>query len=531
MEKLFAQSPQGPKPSKAEQSVLLSIIGSLVSLCTALAEAQDDILEAVAGNSGVNSLLFSVATAKPDVAEGLDNVRSDTLACLMVLSEENQKFAERIMAPKHSQVFQTLLPLKSEVSGDGILACAILQNLYYALQDEQLAGDSDIPNPSVLIPTLTKAIAGIRADSLKSQEDDWSNPIQYQRLALEVLASIGTSLNSAGEDESRDPPKQNGNEAVEDDDDMVEADGDVEDEDVGDVEGSDDDDDMDDDAMQADMDMVTGADDDDTPGQGIDDLPVLKALLHQALPEVIRVASLPTRDEDSVRFQSLALSALNNISWSVSMVDFSDDQNGGIQRVWSPAASSIWQKVITPILSSDTADVTLATQVTGLAWAIARTLRAETPLKPSEHRKFISLYQATRGTEATKDNDDPFQGLGVKCIGVLGQLALDPAPIDLNREIGMFLVTLLASLPETPVADAVEALNQIFDIYADEEFAYDREVFWKDNFLKHLEDVRPKAKAMVKTVDKRIHAELRTRADEALMNLEQFISYKNRHKP
>lgn len=498
-----------------------------MSLCTALAEAQDDILEAVAGNAVVNSLLFNIVIAKADAAE---HSRSDALACLMVLSEDNLKLAERITSSKHSHVFETLLALKGEVSGDGVLACAILQNLFSSLQDEQSSANIDIPDTSVLIPTLSKTVAEITADSEKSKEDNWSNPVQYQQLALEVLASIGTSLNSAQDDEPRDTPKQNGKGAAdEDDDDMAEADSDVEDE--ADVAGSDEDDEMDEDAMQADMDMVTGADDDEDAGQGIDDLPVLKGLLQQALPEIIRVAFLPPRDEDSMKFQSLALSALNNISWSVSMVDFNDEHNAGIRRAWSPVGKSIWQGVITPILSSDTADVTLATQVTGLAWAVARTLRSETPLKPGEHNKFISLYQATRGSEATKNDDDPFQGLGVKCIGVLGQLALDRAPASLNRDIGMFLVTLLASLPETPVADAVEALNQIFDIYGDEEFAYDREVFWKDNFLKHLEDLRPKARAMVKTVDKRTHAELRLRADEALLNLEQFIAYKNRHRP
>jgi hypothetical protein len=502
-------------------------VGSIVSLCTALAEAQDDILEAVAGNAAVNGLLFSIVTAKADDAE---HARSDALACLMVLSEDNLKLAARITSSKHSQVFETLLALKGEVSGDGVLACAILQNLFASLQDEQSSANIDIPDTSVLIPTLSKAVAGITADSEKSKEDNWSNPVQYQQLALEVLASIGTSLHSAQDDEPRDTPRQNGKEAGdEDDDDMAEAEADSDGEDE--AAGSDEDDEMDEDAMQADMDMVTGADDDEDAGHGIDDLPVLKGLLQQALPEIIRVASLPPRDEDSMKFQSLALSALNNISWSVSMVDFDDEQSAGIQRAWSPIGKSVWQNVITPILSSDTADVTLATQVTGLAWAVARTLRSETPLKPGEHNKFISLYQATRGSEATKNDDDPFQGLGVKCIGVLGQLALDPAPASLNRDIGMFLITLLASLPETPVADAVEALNQVFDIYGDEEFAYDREVFWKDNFLKHLEDLRPKAKAMVKTVDKRTHAELRMRADEALLNLEQFIAYKNRHRP
>ena len=505
-----------------------------MSLCTALAEAQDDILEAVANNAAINTLLFSLTTSGSGGADGVDNLRSDTLACLMVLSEDNAKLAARITAPKHNDVYQALQALKGEVSADGILACAILFNLSTALQDDEGSSTSlEIADVSVLIPTLSKAIAGITPGSQTSQQDSWSNPAQYQQLALELLASIGTSLNESDESEPQGKSKPNGH-AVTEDEDMGEADEDVNDGDDEEAEkdaGESDDDEMDEDEMQADMDMVTGADDDDAGRQNIDDLPILKGLLQQALPEVIRVASLQASDEDSMRFQNLALSALNNISWSISIVDLNDEDNSGIQRAWVPVATSIWKNVITPILSSDTADVRLAAQVTGLAWAVSRTLRSETPLKPDEHRKFISLYQATRGTQATEaDEDDPFQGLGVKCIGVLSQLALNPAPVALNREIGTFLITVLASLPETPVADAVEALNQIFDMYGDEEAACDKEVFWKDNFLKHLEDMLPKARNMVKAVDKRSHAELRTRADEALLNLNRFLAYKRKHK-
>lgn len=514
-----------------------------MSLCTALAEAQDDILEAIANNAAINTLLFGLTTAKPDVAPGIENLRSDTLACLMVLSEDNPKLAGIITTQKHSDVYQALQVLKGEVSGDGILACAILQNLSTSLEEDSSI-DREIPDVSALISTLSKAIAGITPGSQKSAEDNWSNPVQYQQLALEVLASIGTSLTSTQESDPRGGPKQNGHAAAEDADmelDEVDKAGeamgevDLEKDDANsevDEDEDDDDDEMDDDELQADMDMVTGVDDDDEPKQGIDDLPVLKSLLQQAVPALIRVASIQVTDEESVRFQNLALSALNNLSWSLSLFDFSDQHNSGIQNAWTPTGQLIWRGVVTPTLSSDTADVTLAAQITGLAWALARSLRSETPLQPDEHRKFISLYQATRGTAVpTKEDEDPFQGLGVKCIGVLGQLALDPAPAALNREIGTFLVTTLASLPETPVADAVEALGQLFDIYGDEEAACDKEVFWKDNFLKHLEDVLPKAKNMVKAVDKRSHAELRTRAEEAAMNLQRFAAYKKKHKP
>lgn len=152
----------------------------------------------------------------------------------------------------------------------------------------------------------------------------------------------------------------------------------------------------------------------------------------------------------------------------------------------------------------------------------------------------MALYQASKGLKDAEaeasvsqkgDEDvDAFQGLGVKCIGVLGSLALDPAPVDLNREIGVFLMTVLSSLPDAEPADTVEALNQLFDIYADKSFAFDEPVFWGNNFYKHLEDIQPKAKKLVKSIDKRKHGELRSRADEAILNLGRFLTYKKKEK-
>lgn len=434
--------------------------------------------------------------------------------------------AEKILT-QNKTVYETLQVLRKDLSGDGILACGILHNIFVALQGRTV--EHHIVDDSSIIPTLSKAVAGFTPGQFATNGNGWSNPLEYQQLALEILASIGTSLNSATAEtpaeDKEDAAAENG-----EDEDMGDADEEEQGEGEDGEDGEDDEEDeMNEDEMHADMDMVTGADDDDSRGS-IDDLPVLKSLLQQGLPELIRVSALQASDPDTMRLQGLALSALNNVAWSVSLIDFDDEHNAGIKKAWMPVGQAIWSQVIASILSSDTADVSLATQVTGLAWAVSRSLRSQTPLQHDEHRKFISLYQATRGTEATRDQDDPFQGLGVKCIGVLGQLALDPAPLALNREIGTFLLTVLSALPDTAPADAVEALNQLFDIYGDEDAPCDKEVFWKDNFLKHLEGVLPKAKGMVKAVDKRDQAELRTRADEAVMNLSRFVAYKKKTK-
>ncbi|KAG9253229.1 uncharacterized protein F5Z01DRAFT_637486 [Emericellopsis atlantica] len=524
-------SSKDPVPA-AEKSLLVSITSSIISLSSALAEARDEILEAVANNAAITSLLFSIVV-HGNSDEGLAALRMDAMACVMVLSEDNEKLAGHIVA-QHQPLYETLQVARKDPSGEGVLACGIIHNIFVSLQGQTL--DHNILDDAEIIPTLSKTISTITPASSSTTNghgEGWAKPFEYQSLALEIIASIGTSLNSATDEPAPDSKRSGPADDEEGDD-----------EDMGDVVDDADPDDstadppevseeMDDDEMHADMDMVTGADDDDAQAGSIDDVPALKALLAHALPELARVASLPPSDQDTLRLQALALAALNNIAWSVSLIDFVDEHNAGIQSAWRPAGRAIWQSVISPILASDTADVELATQVTSLAWAVVRTLGADTPLQADEHRKFITLYQATRTSPnmGAAPEADPFQALGVKCVGVLGQLAMHPAPVALNREVGTFLMTILSSLPDAPAADAVEALNQIFDMYGDESYECDREVFWKDNYLKHLEDILPKAKAMVKGVDKRSQGELRARADEAVTNLTRFLAYKRKHKP
>ncbi|KPM34762.1 hypothetical protein AK830_g11813 [Neonectria ditissima] len=534
---LLSKDAEFQKKSKTEQATVISITSSLISLVTALAESQDDILEAIAHNAIIPRLLFLLSSTELSHIPEVASLRTDTLACLMILCEDNEDLAEKIVNSKAPRCYDAVMSLREEPNSDGVLACGVLHNLFASLEGQDVALGAD---DSLLIPTLSKAISSYQPGQVATDAAGWANPIECQQLALEILASIGTSLNSSRHD--TEPPRPDVENAKDDEnmDDAEAADDDAEEE-GSDAEGpegegedgeDDEDEEMDQDEMEADMEMVLGAGEDDAQ-ENIDDTPVLKAILQTALPELIRIASLSPNDDASIRLQGHALSALNNIAWSVSLIDFADVHNAAVQAAWQPAGHALWTQVIAPILATDTADIALATHVTSLAWAVARSLRGgATPLAGDEHRRFIALYQATKGVEAVQSPEDPFQALGVKCIGVLGQLALDPAPTDRNREIATFLITLIAGLPgNTPPADAVEALNQLFDIYGNEEYAYDSEVFWKDNFIKHLEDALPKVRTTLKAIDKQKQAELRLRADEAVLNLSRFLAYKRKNKP
>ncbi len=430
-----------------------------------------------------------------------------------------------------------LIEIKESEGANAVAACGVLHNVFVSMQwfdhNTPMEGISD----AMLIPTLVQFMqqppSQVTGSGINGHAK-YSSPDQVLQLALEITASIATSLQEALEHGSRHEKEFEGfgDDKHEHDDDEMDAD--VDEEDVGEDEG---DGEMNDDEIDADMELVTGNDSDDekTPIEEI----TLDQLVRVATPKILSLAS-PTPDGNNP-IQNSALSALNNIAWTMSNIDFSSAHLVNLHRFWEQLSQNIWDQIVSPVLASNTADIELASSITSLAWAVSRSVKGQIKLQPEEQRKFMALYQASKGLnnsdiqtngppKKAEDAPDVFQGLGVKCIGVLGSLAMSPAPIELNREIGVFLLTALTALPETPAAEMVEALNQLLDIYADKEFAYDEPVFWGDNFYKHLEDVQPKAKKIAKGVDKRFFAELRSRADEAVLNLGRFLVYKRKEK-
>lgn len=517
---------------------------ALLSLLSALATARDEIMDAIVANPQIMPFICFLVSHNSTPS----TIFSETLSCLIIMTEDNLKVSQLILADQ-SNCFRTLTKFKEAGDSRAVYACAVLHNIYSALEWHDGSPGQDGATDSKLIPNLSQVLERTRQDPKTYQVGGVE--IEVVTLALEILASIATDLQGSVAKGNKKQEEWNGfedKEAMEDgdDEDMEQLDDDEEDEEddadgVGaDGANKDADDDIDmDDAMEADMDFVTGEGDEAEDDAGIEDLPTLREFILKAIPQLIRLANFAPASEEAVAIQLEALAGLNNIAWTMSCFDYSESGNAGILRVWDPIAKRIWSELVAPVLATDTADISLASLVTSIAWAIARTLQGSTPLAGDEHHKFISLYKASKGLVTNPDEqaqqgeqEDPFQGLGVKCIGVLGQLAQDPAPIDLNREVGVFLVTILDALPETPPADTVEALNQLMDIYADETHPCVKAVFWKDNFLKHLEDVLPKTKKMVKSIDKRgPTSELRTRADEAIMNLGRFIQYTKKHPP
>ncbi|KAK4146758.1 uncharacterized protein C8A04DRAFT_34656 [Dichotomopilus funicola] len=557
VETLTSTEPPFPKLLKAQQRLVWEITSSLLTLLGLLGLSREEVLQSISGNQTILRLLFRLAAT--DVAP--QEIIEEALSCLTTLSEDHLQLGQAMTNDQETRCYDVLLKLSTGTGPKAVLSCGVLHNLFSSLQWLDHSPGKDGACDAVIIPSLARALEQVLPSSAVANGS--SGNAEITQVTLEILASIGTDFQETlvkGNRAPTDPTKANeewngfDDETADVDADAMEVDGESDagaEEEEGDEQDEGDEEDNEDDAsvtseMEADMGLVAG---EEGSGSGdLNDLPTLRELIQRAVPQLIRLSNL--HSEETLAIQDHALSALNNIAWTISCLEFANGENAHIFSAWHPTAKKIWRKTIAPILEADNADLRLATQVTSLAWAVARTLNGETPSDGRQHRKFISLYHASRNQAPSAGQDtgekkeeeeaeDPFQGLGVKCIGVLGSLARDPAPIEVNREVGVFLMTLIttsnnettSTSNNTPPADIVEALNQLFDLYGDEDVPCDREVFWKDGFLKHLEEFVPRLKTLAKGIDKRAQSELRTRADEASLNLGRFVQYKKKHAP
>lgn len=496
---------------------------------TSLSEADVEIVDAITKLSTIINFLFGLLSLSVIPLE----IQNEALSCLAALTEDNKTLVEFIIEQK--DWFTLLMQMKGSGGFKGVTTCGVLHNIFTVMHWADDNAPMDGASDAILLPTLVDSMQQAQqtnGNNGTNGHTTHSSPERVLQMALEITASIATSLQEALElvNGKEEVFEGFGDDEEVDEDQMVDGDADLSDGDI-----SDDDNERLSEDIMADMDMVLGDDPEEEESSNED---TLHQLVREVCPVVITLAHL--LQDSTVQngdVQSSALAALNNIAWTVSSIDFSKSHLHSLQKTWSGLAQRIWDEVVCPVLASNTANIELAASITSIAWAVSKSVQGRVQIRADEHRKFMALYHASKGFESPSDSkipkkdtedldDSAFQSLGVKCIGVLGSLALEPAPIELNREIGVFLVTLLAGIPETPAAHAVEALNEIFDIYADKEYSFDQSVFWGNGFHKHLEEILPKCKKMAKAIDKRKSPELRSRVDEGVLNLARFLKYK-----
>lgn len=513
IETLKSSDPLFSGLTQPQQDVIWNLTVSIVNILTFLCESHDEAVEALSKFPAVLKFLFELLALKLKPPE----LENEVLLCLITLTEDNEAIVEQIVA--NEKWFQSLVIIKDIAKISAIYACGVLHNIFSSSKCPEHYMTDKETSDAMLIPLLINHIEQFTSNEDAGHSESISG--QSLQVVFEIIASIAASLQ-----DKIDYNSQKGKKLVDSKTEELDG-GDTEmetDSITGDLN----------DEIEADIKMVTNNESDNDELSQSTDL-TLDRLIRLATPKILRIFTVKKFVSDNINER--ALSALNNITWTVSNIDNTSEHFAVLQKVWASLAQEIWEQVICRFLDLCTDNIELASLITSLAWAVARSVKGIVKLSPSNEDKIILLYKISRNLEqdngSKKSNTeklDKFQGLGVKCIGILGNLAFDPTTIDINRKIGNFLLTIVQSLPAVPAADVIESLNHIFDIYADHSYSYDESVFWTDNFCKSLEEIQSKIKKMAKSIDRRKSRELRTRADEAVLNLDRFLAYKKKEK-
>ncbi|TIA89099.1 hypothetical protein E3P99_02242 [Wallemia hederae] len=207
-----------------------------------------------------------------------------------------------------------------------------------------------------------------------------------------------------------------------------------------------------------------------------------------------------------------------------------------LKQQLKPTLSELWNKLFAigqAIEPCEMNDFTMKTQsarfgcvdnLVGCMLGVAKVLGEDLNLQNSEINALITIYNSSR-SDALKS----------KVVGTLGSLARRQDAIEDNKLIGNFLIDLLTKLPQvasqatsesTTAEVAIATLNELFDIYADENSSYDVPVFRSGHFLSKLRNAVPLVRTCTRSVDRKFNPELRATIDEAYQNFLSFIRYR-----
>ncbi|SCV05948.1 LANO_0H18712g1_1 [Lachancea nothofagi CBS 11611] len=223
-------------------------------------------------------------------------------------------------------------------------------------------------------------------------------------------------------------------------------------------------------------------------------------------------------------FKSRVLIAWNNMLWLylTLRINFFVLPNNMWQQLWGSLSMSS---------SEENSDFGIKLGKLGVTWALLKTLQLQenqtlllTDLN-CDNPGFVDAikeeYQNVTGLDTHE-----VQELRQRCCGILSCLAMLPDHIELNRQIGHFLIEQLAD-KHTSAATLVDISDMLFDIYSDAKYDYDEDVFVKDAFVKILRDtIVPNMKQTFKFVDKNKDHELKAKTKDCLATMERFIEYK-----
>ncbi|RVD86594.1 uncharacterized protein DFL_004862 [Arthrobotrys flagrans] len=533
--------------SPAAQTLLWDYTSSVLSLLTKLSETTKEILNRLSNEDililASTLLCLKINGHKISVPE---NVQIAAIILLDRVTDQNEiaydlltkdlEFVKNLMRLYTGKVEEAPLKIAAACS---TLHNVISQSLAFA---DDFAEDNKIADARLIAP-LTAIIRAVLSKQSPSQDEQ-----QGLFLSLETLADVadrtvetfghnapgntnGIQRRARGNSDSPLSDLEMGYDELPEEDEYGEGDGD--DHNHG---GDDDDEEASDeelpDDLGADMAMVTGEEGTTARASGKKpfDSPELEFLLIATIPAVLPIATSTPSSEPERNIKLTTISLLSSIARAFALLSSKTYKckltlPQSLQESYLPVTHEIWNTLITPILCSNSADIKLAEKITDLA-THTTAFTQSVSVSNNQHKSFLALYNATTSIP-----------LKVACIKVLSNLARCQGTerIQVNKELGTFFMTTVNKLPfygdaepvDLPAPEVIiECLNAVYDVYDDADRDYDEEVFVKLGFLKYLRSFVARVRAMAKKVDRRTRFELRESADEALINLTEFIKYK-----
>ncbi|EPS38059.1 hypothetical protein H072_8206 [Dactylellina haptotyla CBS 200.50] len=525
---------------EAAQTLLWDCAYNVVSLLTGLNETTQDVLEEISNQKflsfaskllGLNGDIYEkVQTA---AAVFLDRVTDRNESAYAVLSQDAGLINQ----------LQTCYTAKTGISLLQVTAsCSTLHNLITQsnASNDEFSDEYHIADAALTKP-LTAVISTVLSKQAPSQEDQKALFVSLETLediADQAVETFGqhTPSGANGLNGKVDEMEEDENEGDDEEDAMEEDElepeeegAEEEEEDVSDEEFPDE--------LAADLEMVTG--DEGTSARASKKKPLsspeLEYLVANTVPTILPIATSSPSSEPQRRLKLAAITLLSSVAGACAALTSTSGKSKftltiALLDAYLPMTHTLWDNLVTPILLSNSADITLAEKITNLSVHITAFTQSVS-VANNQHKSFLALYNATESIP-----------LKVLCIKVLSNLARCQGTdrVNINKEIGTFLISTVNRLPylgdtvnpqELPAPEVIiECLDCIFDVYADQDFDYDQEVFVNLGFLKYLKSFVGRVRVMAKKIDKRKQLELRDSADAALLNLNAFIKYKTEER-
>lgn len=251
---------------------------------------------------------------------------------------------------------------------------------------------------------------------------------------------------------------------------------------------------------------------------------VLKCLQSESLPIITELLSLP-------EFQSRAMAALNNISWSL-------HTKASGSALWKSNAQELWNNILPNVTASNQSsysDIEVQNSAIGVLWAVASTFKGEVPISEDAINYLIS--QTTNLASLF-----PFEECAeycVKVVGLLAQLAKASGKQNITSAVAKFYFEALTVAPTKPTKEmspllspkvVIDIVYAIFEVFGDKSYEYDQAVYVDGGLNGKLNASLTPLRKFFKRVDRVKDFQLRARGEECVLNLARFIDYKKQER-